>query len=133
MSKVRIWGFQCSRCGHKWLPRDGVDQPQVCPSCKSPYWDRPRRADVKPEHSVTCNWQATELDGKTVEYEVVRNKKTKAGVGFFSASDLGEGRIQIMIRDPIDEDSEPLRLVQAEADCIKTHLGKYRFSCFSRA
>jgi uncharacterized OB-fold protein len=45
MPKVQLWGFQCTRCGRKWLPRDIDDPPAVCPKCKSPYWDRLRQVD----------------------------------------------------------------------------------------
>ena len=31
-----------SRCGHEWVPRDSKE-PKVCPKCKSPYWDRPKK------------------------------------------------------------------------------------------
>jgi|GEM_PF-5311554 len=34
----------CERCEHEWVPREGPP-PRVCPKCKSPYWDRPRRSD----------------------------------------------------------------------------------------
>lgn len=34
--------YQCTRCGHTWIPRQ-TEPPKHCPSCKSPYWDRPRR------------------------------------------------------------------------------------------
>ena len=45
---ITVMGFRCERCDHEWLPRDGsrdtgVD-PKVCPKCKSPYWNRPRKA-----------------------------------------------------------------------------------------
>lgn len=45
MPKVRITmdGWRCSRCGHEWVPRNEAP-PRVCPKCKSPYWDRERRA-----------------------------------------------------------------------------------------
>jgi predicted Zn-ribbon and HTH transcriptional regulator len=47
MSKVKLPGYHCDRCGHEWLARDvgrgkGED-PRVCPKCKSPYWNTPRR------------------------------------------------------------------------------------------
>jgi len=47
MAKVQmvVWGFRCERCEHEWLPRSD-QEPRVCPKCKSPYWNRPRR--VKP-------------------------------------------------------------------------------------
>lgn len=37
----------CLRCGHKWKPRSD-ERPTVCanPDCKSPYWDKPRKADL---------------------------------------------------------------------------------------
>jgi len=31
--------FNCKRCNHTWIPRTDV-KPVVCPSCKSPYWDK---------------------------------------------------------------------------------------------
>jgi hypothetical protein len=49
MPKVQIWGYRCERCQHEWVPRDKAREPAVCPSCKSPYWNRPRQ--VKPEAS----------------------------------------------------------------------------------
>lgn len=33
-----ILGHKCYRCGHKWVPREEGYIPEVCPSCKSPYW-----------------------------------------------------------------------------------------------
>lgn len=42
MPKVTVAGFRCERCGHEWVPR-GAKKPKVCPKCKSPYWDTPRR------------------------------------------------------------------------------------------
>ena len=58
--RVVLWGYECLRCGHKWVPRglgeqDGkkppepaeTDAPRVCPKCKSPYWSRPRKDAAK--------------------------------------------------------------------------------------
>lgn len=39
MAKVKLSGYLCERCGHKWLPRDKDNRPTVCPKCKSPYWN----------------------------------------------------------------------------------------------
>ncbi|MEZ4232019.1 MAG: hypothetical protein R3B89_22770 [Polyangiaceae bacterium] len=37
--------YQCDRCGHEWVPRTKVKKlPTVCPKCKSPYWNTPRRS-----------------------------------------------------------------------------------------
>ena len=47
LGMVMLLGSRC-RCGHEWLPRardaDGrVERPTVCPKCKSPRWDKPKR------------------------------------------------------------------------------------------
>jgi predicted Zn-ribbon and HTH transcriptional regulator len=39
----------CLRCGGKWFPRS-LEEPNVCPKCGSPYWDKPykyNRTDKK--------------------------------------------------------------------------------------
>jgi len=54
MPEVEVSAYKCSRCGHIWMPRDiswreeGV-KPAVCPKCKSPYWDRPKKKEQKNE------------------------------------------------------------------------------------
>jgi hypothetical protein len=41
---ITIMGYRCERCEHEWVPRiNGDAEPRVCPKCKSPYWDRPRK------------------------------------------------------------------------------------------
>jgi predicted Zn-ribbon and HTH transcriptional regulator len=42
MPEVTMRGFRCERCQHEWFPRGPV-KPKVCPKCKSPYWDTPKR------------------------------------------------------------------------------------------
>jgi len=54
--KVVMWGYRCERCEHTWVPRGLADapdgkrppepdeEPRVCPKCKSPYWNRPRKS-----------------------------------------------------------------------------------------
>jgi DNA-directed RNA polymerase subunit RPC12/RpoP len=41
---ITVMGYRCDRCGHEWVPRDFEQEPRVCPKCKSPYWNRPRKA-----------------------------------------------------------------------------------------
>jgi predicted Zn-ribbon and HTH transcriptional regulator len=45
MSKVPItfMGYRCERCGHEWLSRDDSKEPKVCPKCKTPYWNTPKK------------------------------------------------------------------------------------------
>lgn len=42
MPEISLRGYECYRCNHKWIPRDN-EKPKVCPKCKSPYWDTPRK------------------------------------------------------------------------------------------
>lgn len=39
---VSILGNKCYRCNHEWKG-NGNQKPTVCPSCFTPYWDKPRR------------------------------------------------------------------------------------------
>lgn len=41
--KLTVMGYRCERCEHEWVPRESTTEPRVCPKCKSPYWNVPRR------------------------------------------------------------------------------------------
>tara|TARA_Y100000310_G_C20607180_1_gene776139 strand:- start:178 stop:333 length:156 start_codon:yes stop_codon:yes gene_type:complete len=44
MGKIKLEGYKCERCSHEWVPRNkSKEEPRVCPKCKSPYWNRPRK------------------------------------------------------------------------------------------
>ena len=45
VGRVSVEGYKCERCGHIWVPRkyDKNDFPVICPKCKSPYWNKPRK------------------------------------------------------------------------------------------
>jgi hypothetical protein len=53
MGRIEVQAFKCDRCGHVWLPKELLNKleeldkhfPKVCPSCKSPYWNTPRKTD----------------------------------------------------------------------------------------
>jgi len=49
MAKVKLTvdGFKCERCGHEWIAR-GTEEPKVCPKCKSPYWNIPKKDKKSP-------------------------------------------------------------------------------------
>lgn len=40
--KIIVDGYKCERCGHEWVKRKDKE-PLVCPKCKSPYWNIPRK------------------------------------------------------------------------------------------
>ena len=46
---ITVMGYQCERCFHEWVPRDFDAEPRVCPKCKSPYWNRPRKTSMSYE------------------------------------------------------------------------------------
>jgi len=41
--KIVKRGFKCERCSHEWIPKNINFEPTVCPKCKSPYWNKPRK------------------------------------------------------------------------------------------
>jgi len=43
MAEIMLKGYKCERCGHEWVPRVEKEKPRVCPKCKNPYWDRPKK------------------------------------------------------------------------------------------
>jgi len=47
-ARILLHSYKCDKCGHEWLPRkqeNGKEQPdpRVCPKCKSPFWNVPRK------------------------------------------------------------------------------------------
>ena len=39
---ITVTGCRCERCRWEWVPK--FDKaPRVCPHCKSPYWNIPRK------------------------------------------------------------------------------------------
>lgn len=43
---VTVSRHTCLRCGYRWIGRDPGHTPKRCPSCGTPYWNRPRRLDI---------------------------------------------------------------------------------------
>lgn len=41
MANLKVPTLHCERCGHEWVPRQ--TEVRICPKCKSPYWDVPKR------------------------------------------------------------------------------------------
>ena len=70
MPKVQLWGYLCERCGHEWLPRQ-EEEPRVCPKCKSPYWNKPRRTGSE----ATSVGQSNGVPSKTKKERRARPRK----------------------------------------------------------
>lgn len=50
--QVLITGNKCFRCGHGWVQKEQTQRAKVCPKCKNPYWDTPKKdkgGDVEDE------------------------------------------------------------------------------------
>ena len=45
---ITVMGCRCERCLYEWIPRDLNVEPEACPKCKSPYWNRPKRHGADP-------------------------------------------------------------------------------------
>jgi len=58
MDRKTVSSLFCIRCGHNWLPRK-ANPPKECPSCHSPYYDKPRKrhpigAGLKMKKKMEC-------------------------------------------------------------------------------
>jgi predicted Zn-ribbon and HTH transcriptional regulator len=50
MAKIKrtVEIYQCERCDHEWQKR-GKLEPEICPKCKSAYWNRPKNIEETEE------------------------------------------------------------------------------------
>jgi len=46
IEEITVKKCKCERCKHEWITRS-KEIPKVCPKCKSPYWDKPRKSPKK--------------------------------------------------------------------------------------
>jgi predicted Zn-ribbon and HTH transcriptional regulator len=47
MPTVKLPTLKCKRCNHEWFPRN-PRLPGVCPECKNPNWNKPKKRVSKP-------------------------------------------------------------------------------------
>ena len=79
MVLIALDGHECERCEHQWVPLNKTDMPKVCPKCKSPYWNTPRRGLTRQlvvrvdEATYSALAEAAERNGRTVA-QSVRNR-----------------------------------------------------------
>ena len=74
---ITVMGFRCERCTHEWIPRDFENEPAVCPKCKSPYWNRPRKAMTTYEEFRDKIQETLKVAGKPITWTEIR---TSAGL-----------------------------------------------------
>jgi len=71
---ITVVGFKCDRCGHEWVPRDVTEEPRVCPKCKSPYWNRPRKATMTYEEFRNKIAGVLNAAGKALTWTEIRTE-----------------------------------------------------------
>jgi DNA-directed RNA polymerase subunit RPC12/RpoP len=55
---ITVMGYRCERCSHEWVPKNFDSEPNVCPKCKSAWWNRPRKAGMNYENFMAKVEQA---------------------------------------------------------------------------
>ncbi len=68
---ITVMGYRCERCGHEWIPR-GTVEPRVCPKCRSPYWNKPRKAKMPYEDFKTQIIGALQRAGSPLTWTEIR-------------------------------------------------------------
>lgn len=70
---ITVMGYRCERCGHEWVPRGGLeDEPKVCPKCRSPYWNTPRKAKTTYEDFAAAIRDVLEKADKPLTWTEIR-------------------------------------------------------------
>lgn len=72
MTTGKIEAFNCTRCKHQWYPRKFDERgqpvrPVKCPSCKSPYWAKPRMTKADRAELVAKKTRAYWRDQRKAE------------------------------------------------------------------
>lgn len=59
-------GYKCERCGHEWIARLKF-HPIICPKCKSPYWDKPKKSMHMKGKSVQVVGNHVQVAGRSMQ------------------------------------------------------------------
>ena len=46
IEEIKVLKCNCERCKNEWITRR-KEAPTVCPKCKSPYWNKPKKYKKK--------------------------------------------------------------------------------------
>jgi hypothetical protein len=75
---ITVMGYRCERCAHEWIPRGNTDEePRVCPKCRSPWWNKPRKAIMPYDEFKALVVKALHAAGRPLTWTEVR---TAAGL-----------------------------------------------------
>ena len=73
IQEIKVLKCTCERCRHEWITRS-IDKPRVCPKCKSPYWDIPRKKpNRKSSQNNTCFMNLNPRNNFIIYFKVVSN------------------------------------------------------------
>ena len=62
MAKISVTQLICKRCGKTWIPRQ--TDVVMCPKCKSPRWNQPRRVACETDNEDSGHGQRNNHGGR---------------------------------------------------------------------
>ena len=68
---ITVMGYRCEKCDHEWVPRLD-EEPRVCPKCKNPYWNKPRKPMMAYQDFSTEIRNTLEEAGKPLTWTEIR-------------------------------------------------------------
>ncbi len=71
---ITVMGYRCERCEHEWIPKDYDNEPAVCPKCKSPYWNRPRKSMLTYEDFRDKIQEVLKAEGGPLTWTEIRTR-----------------------------------------------------------
>ena len=84
---------KCERCNYEWIPNNINDLPEMCASCNSPYWNKPRKKKtpskpkpIQPARPIRPIQERSGIFGTSASRDRPTRKPTqreidKAGIG----------------------------------------------------
>lgn len=116
---ITVMGYRCERCGHEWIPRgEGSEEPRVCPKCRSPWWNKPRKSmmpydefkgkivQVLRDHDSPLTW--TEIRTKAGLQQLFPNNqwvhRMEQDIGLYRQRDQN-GIIHWQLKETIKDDT----------------------------
>ena len=64
MVPITVMGYECGRCGHRWVSRGPYFTPKKCPKCGSYRWETPAPGAPSPDAVSPATESPSPLDGQ---------------------------------------------------------------------